>query len=75
MSYNAILNHRAAVEAEVRGLREAMHGEIEELIGVGNDIQNNMEAVEMVELHIYESIMGNYREKVELAKEYLQVEL
>lgn len=52
-----------------------MHGEIEELIGVGNDIQNNMEAVEMVELHIYESIMDNYREKVELAKEYLQVEL
>lgn len=30
-----------------------MHGEIEELIGIGNDIQNNMEAVEMVELHIY----------------------
>lgn len=52
-----------------------MHGEIEELIGIGNDIQNNMEAVEMVELHIYLSIMDNYREKAALAKEYLEVEL
>lgn len=42
MSYNAILNHRATVESELRMMRESMHHEIEELISIGNDIQNNM---------------------------------
>jgi hypothetical protein len=47
-----------------------MEREVEELVGIGNDIQNNMEAVEQVEAAIYDSIMDNYRHKAELAYDY-----
>ena len=50
----------------MRLIRESLEAEIEELVGVGNDIQNNMEAVETVEHPIYESIMENYKIKLNL---------
>mgnify|MGYP006373860001 FL=1 len=75
MSYNAVLNHRATLEADLRLLRESMQQQVEELANIGNDIQNNMEAVQMVELPIYESIMLNYRHKLELSSEYHDIDL
>jgi predicted Co/Zn/Cd cation transporter (cation efflux family) len=44
-TYNAVLGQRSAIEAELRMLRESLENEVEELAGIGNDIQNNMEAV------------------------------
>jgi RNA-splicing ligase RtcB len=56
-------------------MRESFQHEIEELLAIGNDIQNNIEAVETVEVDIYEQIMENYRKKAELAFEFHQVEI
>lgn len=45
-------------------LREELVASMEELRGIGNDIQNNMEAAESVEQEVYETIMQNYRNKL-----------
>lgn len=56
-------------------LRDSMQQEIQELINIGSDIENNMEAVEAVQLSIYKQVMGNYREKLMQAYEFLEIEI
>jgi hypothetical protein len=48
-------------------LREELIAEMEKLVGIGHDIQNNMEAAETVEQDVYETIMNNYRGKLEIS--------
>ena len=43
--------------------------ELESLSGIICDIQNNMEAVETVEAEVYQTIMENYRNKLEVSYE------
>lgn len=75
MAYNALLSQRTALESDLRVLRESIQEQREELRGIGSDIQNNMEAVQLVELPIYQSIMDNYRAKLALAYEFNLIEL
>ena len=51
-------------------LHECLEGEALELIKIGSDIEDNMEAVEEVEEPIFLQIMRNYRNKVAASQEY-----
>ena len=48
---------------------------MEELRGIGNDIQNNMEAAESVEQEVYETIMQNYRNKLQFSFEVQNLQI
>ena len=75
MSYNALLTHRGNLEGELRVIRDCLESEINELMRIGMDIQNNMEAVESVEGPIFASIMQNYKNKVIISQEYNHLDI
>jgi hypothetical protein len=67
MAYNSVLSQRAAAEEELRSTRDSLSAELEGLLGIGNDIENNMEAVESVEAEVYQTIMQNYQAKLNIS--------
>lgn len=75
ITYNTILNKRAAREADARLLKTSLQASITETATMLEDINNNLDAVESVEHHVYATIMSGYREKLMAAGELMREEV
>ena len=69
------MNQRVVSESELRTFRDTLSVEMEGLVGITVDIENNMEAVETVDQEVYETIMQNYRTKLELTYQMQEIDI
>lgn len=62
--YNTLLNNRVKGEEEARGYRNLLEESKQSLIGMIEDIEENMETVETTSHDMFSTIMTGYEQKL-----------